>query len=209
LKPLVILIPVKSKGVKSRLSRELTPSQRRDFTVLMLRDLLDVLKQAKLIKDCFVVSPDEKVLSIAGSSGAGTIREEKDMGVNAAVVQGIRGTDSENVMVIPSDLPFLIPLDIKRLLTLKSSGLKVVMTPSIGFDGTNALLFSRKWPVELSYDRNSFWAHLGSAGNARLSVGIYTGPGVMFDVDSSEDFRVLARSQVRRKSVSFAKKVLR
>jgi 2-phospho-L-lactate guanylyltransferase len=209
LRPLVILIPVKSKGAKSRLTKELTPKGRKVFTVLMLRDLLDVLKKGKLIKDCFVVSPDEAVLSIARSLGAGTIREEKDLGVNAAVNKGIRDTESENIMVIPSDLPFLLQSDIRRLLSLKSSGLKVVMTPSIGFDGTNALLFSRKWPVTLSYDSNSFWAHLGSAAGTGLSVGIYTGPGVMFDVDSSVDFLALSRSRAERRSVSFAKKVLR
>jgi len=209
LKSLAILIPVKSKGAKSRLSKQLTPSERREFTVLMLKDLLDVFKRAKLVRDCFVVSPDDEVLSIGDRSGTGTIREEKDMGVNAAVVQGMNDTQSENVMVIPSDLPFLTPSDVKRLLLLKSSGLKVVMSPSIGFDGTNALLFSRKAPVVLSYDSNSFWAHLKSAGSARLSVGIYSGRGVMFDVDSPEDLRALAQSRVKRRSVAFAKKVLR
>src|SRR5689334_2552971 len=110
----------------------------------MLKDLLDVFKESKLIEACSVVSPDEEVLSIAGHSGAGIIREERDRGVNAAVTRGMRDTKSENVMVIPSDLPFLVSSDVRRLLSLKSSGLKVVMSPSMGFDGTNALLFSRK-----------------------------------------------------------------
>jgi 2-phospho-L-lactate guanylyltransferase len=206
---LAILIPVKSKGAKSRLSKELTPAQRNEFTILMLRDLLDVLKKARMIRDCYVVSPDNVVLLIASSSGAGTIREERDMGVNAAVAKGINQTESETVMVIPSDLPFLSPSDVRRLISMKSSGLKVVLTPSTGFDGTNALLFSRKQPVSLSYDSNSFWSHLESAGRAGLSVGIYSGEGAMFDVDSNGDFYALARSRVKRRSVSFAKKVLR
>jgi 2-phospho-L-lactate guanylyltransferase len=209
LKSLVILIPVKSKGAKSRLTKQLTASDRRKLTLLMLNDVLDVFKMTKLTKDCFVVSPDAEVLSIAERSGAGTIREERDMGVNAAVERGMSDTRSENVMVIPSDLPFLVSSDIRRLLSLKSTGLKVVMSPSMGFDGTNALLFSRKTPIPLSYDRNSFWGHLGSAGSAKLSVGIYSGQGVMFDVDSPEDFLALARSRVKRRSVAFAKKVLR
>lgn len=208
MKSLVILIPVKSKGAKSRLSKQLTHSERRQLTLLMLKDLLDVLKKAKLINTCFVVSPDDEVLSIAGHSGAGTIREERDRGVNAAVTRGIRDTESENVMVIPSDLPFLVSSDLRRLLSLKSSGLKVVLSPSMGFDGTNALLFSRKMPIPLSYDNDSFWAHLESAGGANLSVGIYSGPGVMFDVDSPKDLLALGRAKVRRKSVSFARKVL-
>jgi 2-phospho-L-lactate guanylyltransferase len=208
LKSLVIIIPVKSRGAKSRLSKQLSYSQRRQLAVLMLKDLLDVFKRTNLIKACFVVSPDDEVLSIAETSGAGAVREERDRGVNAAVAQGMRDTESENVMVIPSDLPFLVSSDIRRLLSLKSSGLKVVMSPSMGFDGTNALLFSRKTPIPLSYDNNSFWAHLESAGSASLSVGIYSGPGVMFDVDSREDFLALGRARAKLRSVSFAKKVL-
>jgi 2-phospho-L-lactate guanylyltransferase len=208
LKSLAILIPVKSRGAKSRLSKRLSYSERRQLTLLMLRDLLDVFKKARLIKACLVVSPDDEVLSIAERSGAGTVREASDRGVNAAVARGMRNTNSENVMVVPSDLPFLVPSDVLRLLTLKSSGLKIVMSPSMGFDGTNALLFSRKTPIQLSYDNNSFWAHLESAGGAGLSVGIYSGPGVMFDVDSQEDFLALGRAKVNRRSVSFAKKVL-
>jgi 2-phospho-L-lactate guanylyltransferase len=208
LKSLVILIPVKSRGAKSRLSHQLTYSERRQLTLLMLKDLLAVFKMAELIKSCFVVSPDDEVLSIAQRSGAGAVREERDRGVNAAVARGMRDTDSEDVMVIPSDLPFLVSSDLRRLLSLKSSGLNVVMSPSMGFDGTNALLFSRKKPIPLSYDNNSFWAHLESAGSSSLSVGIYSGPGVMFDVDSPEDFLALGKAKVKRRSVSFAKKVL-
>ena len=208
MKSLVILIPVKSRGAKSRLSPLLTYSERRQLAVLMIKDLLDVFKRAKLMQACFVVSPDDEVLSIAESSGAGTVREERDRGVNMAVAQGMKETESENVMVIPSDLPFLVPSDVRRLLSLKSSGLNVVLSPSMGFDGTNALLFSRKTPIPLSYDKNSFWAHLESAGSDALSVGIYSGPGVMFDVDSDEDFLALGRAKVKRRSVNFAKKVL-
>ncbi len=208
MKSLVILIPVKSRGAKSRLSKLLTYSERRQLTLLMLKDLLDVFKRAKLIKACFVVSPDDEVLSIAERSGAGTVREERDRGVNAAVARGMKETESENVMVIPADLPFLLSSDVRRLLSLKSAGLKVVMSSSMGFDGTNALLFSRRTSIPLSYDNNSFWAHLGSAGIAKLSVAIYSGPGVMFDVDSPEDFIALGRAKVMRRSVSFAKKVL-
>jgi 2-phospho-L-lactate guanylyltransferase len=204
----VILIPVKSRGAKSRLSERLTSSERRLLAVLMLKDLLDVFKRTKLIKVCYVVSPDQEVLSIAEKAGAGTVQEEKDRGVNAAVTQGMRETKSEDVMVIPSDLPFLLASDVRRLLLLKASGLKIVVSPSMGFDGTNALLFSRRTPIPLSYDSNSFWAHLESAGRAALSVGIYSGPGIMFDVDSMGDFLALGRSTVRRRSVYFAKKVL-
>ena len=208
MKSLVILVPVKSRDAKSRLSKQLNYSERRELTLLLLKDLLDVFKRSNLIRACFVVSPDDEVLTIAQRSGAGIIREERDRGVNAAVARGMRDTESEDVMVIPSDLPLLVSSDLHRLLSLKSCGLKVVISPSMGFDGTNALLFSRKTPIPLSYDNNSFWAHIESAGSARLSVGVYSGPGVMFDVDSLEDFMTLGRAKVKRRSVAFAKRVL-
>jgi 2-phospho-L-lactate guanylyltransferase len=115
--------------------------------------------------------------------------------------------ESRDVLVLPSDLPLLRASDIRKILTLKSKGLDVVLSPSQAFDGTNALLFPRGSPVRLSYDDNSFWAHLASAASHGLSVGVYAGTGVMFDVDSPEDLDALARTDINSKAAAFARRV--
>lgn len=206
---LAVLVPVKSRGAKSRLAGFLSPDERREFATLLLTEVLNALAGAGLASDSYVVSSDAEILSLASRLGAGKIREPSDRGVNSAVEFGMRGTpEYQSLLVLPSDLPLLEPADIQELLSLKSLGLDVVVAPSLAFDGTNALLFARAAPITLSYDDNSFWRHISSASRRGLSLGVSSRPGVMFDVDSPEDFAKLAKAQVKKPSVEFARKTL-
>lgn len=207
---LAILIPVKSSGVKSRLSGLVSADQRREFAVLMLNDVLGIIRRAGLIDDCYVVSSDNRILTQGTRLGAQSIKEPGDRGVNSAVIRGIKETGGpDTVLVIPSDLPLLKASELRHLLAVKSSGVDVVMAPSKGFDGTNALAFSGASDFRLSYDSDSFWNHLAGAASDGASVCVCTEPGLMFDVDSFEDFRALARRHENSPSVRFAKRTLR
>ncbi len=203
-----VLVPVKGGNVKTRLSAVLSADQRRRFARLTLGDVLASLKSAGLISSTYVISPDGGVLEMAKRLGATAVKEPKDSGVNSAVLLGMRKVRSEVVMVVPSDLPLLRSSDISRLLELKE-GLDIVIAPSVGFTGTNALVFSRSRPLALSYDDNSFWNHLRGAARASMTAGVCCRPGVMFDVDSTEDLRALARSSGGRASAAFARRSAR
>jgi 2-phospho-L-lactate guanylyltransferase len=204
---LAILVPVKSASVKSRLSSVLSARARVEFSKLLLEDVLRVLSGAGLIDVTHVVTPDRETLRLAGGFGARGVAEEKDQGVNAAVQRGIKEAGHpERVLVIPSDLPLLQVSDMKEVLRLISVGLDVVITPSQGFDGTNALAFSPDSGLMLSYDQNSFWNHLASAARKNLTTAVSCRRGLMFDVDSPQDFRMLARTNMTRPSVRFARR---
>jgi 2-phospho-L-lactate guanylyltransferase len=201
-----VIIPVKSSGMKSRLSGVLSQTQRLEFAELLLADVLSAIKKARLMDRCLVVSPDRGMLAIATQMGAGTVPEPKDSGVNSAVERGMREVGKEgDVLVVPSDLPLLRGSDVRGLLSMKSGGREVVITPSETFNGTNALLFSLSAPLPLSYDADSFWNHLRAAARLNLSVGVCTEKGVMFDVDSPRDLWKLARSRSGRASAAFAR----
>ena len=200
-------MPVKSASLKSRLAGVLSASQRREFAKLLLVDLLEVLSDAGLVGSTYVVSSDRQALRIALKLGACGIREEKDRGVNSAVLEGINGSGSpEVVLVLPSDLPLVRASEVKAILGLKSSGFGVVISPSRGFTGTNALAYSPSSGLVLSYDDDSFWNHLASAARGGLKTAVSSRFGIMFDVDSPEDFRSLARSSIQRESVEFARR---
>lgn len=203
-----VLIPVKSSGVKSRLSRVLSEPERHEFTELLLKGVLKALGQAHLLISSYVVSSDGMILTLARQMGAGAIPEPQDAGVNSAVFRGMKVLrPNEDVLVIPLDLPLLQASELRHLMDLKSAGLDVVMVPSSSFDGTNALLFSPTQKISLSYDDNSFWNHMESCAKNGLSVGICSQGGVTFDVDSPEDLRSLARSGMNRPAVAFARRV--
>jgi 2-phospho-L-lactate/phosphoenolpyruvate guanylyltransferase len=205
LKPLAVLIPVKSSGPKSRLSEVLSLKERQELGALLLGGVLKALRQAGLLGVSHVISSDKSVLEYATGHGARAIPEPRDAGVNSAVIRGIKGAGfPDSVLVLPSDLPFIRGAEIRHLLTLKSLGFDAVLVPSSAFDGTNALLFAPSSGLTLSYDDNSFWNHLKAGARKGLSVGVSSGRRLMFDVDSAEDLRALARSRADTPLAAFA-----
>lgn len=204
------MIPVKSGRRKSRLSSLLGEEEREELAALLLRDVLAAVKSARLISSCYVVSSDRSILALAGRLGAHIIPETADVGVNSAVELAMKKTGAvSDLLVIPSDLPRLKGTELIHVLDVATPGMDVAIAPSMGFDGTNALFFRRSSPIRLSYDDDSFWNHLASAAREKLTVRVLTEPGLMFDVDSTEDLRRLARSASKRASARFARKALR
>jgi len=204
-----VIIPLKSREMKSRLAGALSAGQRREFSKLMLADVLRVLRRAGL-KSALAVSSDKEMLAEAARLGARVVMEPKDSGVNSAVLLAARrsGT-SGDLLVLPSDLALLRGPDLARALSLRAAGVDIVIAPSRAFNGTNALLFSASLPIPLSYDSDSFWNHLRAASRRELTVGVCTAGGLMFDVDTPADLLALSRSRLPRASVRFARRALR
>jgi 2-phospho-L-lactate guanylyltransferase len=209
LKKTAVLIPFKAHRKKSRLFRVLGPDQRGRLAELMLVDVLGAFRKAGLLQRCYVITSDSKVLALARGQGARTIVESRDKGVNAAVEIGVKtlGIDRD-FMVVPSDLPLITPGEIKCALVMKRN-FDCVISPSRSFDGTNLLIFSGKVAPALSYDSDSFWNHVGGAARKGLSLAVYCGEGVLSDVDTPEDLRLLSRTGRRTLSAEFAREALK
>jgi len=200
---------VKSSGAKSRLSPTLSRAERQELTSLLLSGVLKALRGAGLVAATHLVSSDPEMLRLATRLGAGTVREARDEGVNAAVEAGVRALGfPPKVLVLPSDLPLLRTSDLRHIIAL-SELLQVVIAPSISFNGTNALVFPPRLGLPLSYDNDSFWNHVRASGRKALSVGIVSNPGLTFDLDSPDDLRKLAHARVSTASVAFARRVVR
>ena len=206
---LAVLIPVKSSGAKSRLPRVLSDRERREFVGLLLTDLLKELGRAHLLASTYVISSDGKILEQARREGANGVHEPRDEGVNAAVVRGIRAAGKSDYLVLPSDLPLANSTHIEHLLKMKASGPALVIVPSLSFNGTNALLFSPRDGLELSYDDDSFWNHLRSAARVGIKCGISSREELMFDVDSPADLENLVSVKSEKPSVKFAREASR
>lgn len=174
---------------------------------MLLSSVLRALEDAAMLELTNVVTSDQEVLRLARRLGANGIPEAEDEGVNSAVYKGIKAVRSHDaLLVIPSDLPLLRAADIREVARLRTAGMDVVVSPSQGFDGTNALAFSPSSGLELSYDNNSFWNHLASAARNGLNTAVSCRPGFMFDVDSPEDFHRLASARQHAPAVSFARR---
>ncbi|MDG6920061.1 MAG: 2-phospho-L-lactate guanylyltransferase [Nitrososphaerota archaeon] len=205
---LAVVIPVKSTGVKSRLSAVLSAAQRKELGMLMLEDVLAAVAGAGLSESCFVVSSDRAVLELAARHRAKGVQEEGDSGVNHAVEAGVMASRAGRVLVLPADLPLLSSADVEAVVSLADRGAEVVLSPSMAFDGTNSLIFSAEAGLRLSYDRDSFWNHLASAASAGLSAAVSARPGVMLDIDSPDDLRRLAASPSAGRAARYSRTVV-
>lgn len=186
-----VVIPFKGRNHKTRMSPVLGEPKRRRLALLMLASVISVVKEAGLGADCHVVSSDGSALREVGISDVSFVKEEADSGVNGAVAAALRELKGyDRLMVLPSDLATLTATGLKEAVAL-SEILSVVISPSASFTGTNLLIFRREAAPQLSYDDNSFWHHLANAASLKLSVAVYTGGGVTFDLDTPQDAKVL------------------
>ena len=191
------------------MSSVLSRGERQELESLLLSGVLGALREAGLLAATHVVSSDPEILRLATRTGAGTVLEARDEGVNAAVYLGVDALGRPpKVLVLPSDLPLLRASQLRLLLSL-SEMLQVVIAPSTSFDGTNALVFSPRAGLPLSYDNDSFWNHVRASGRKSLSVGVVSKPGLTFDLDSPDDLCKLAHARVNAPAVVFARRAVR
>ncbi len=203
-----VVIPYRAVGAKSRLAPALSEKRRAELSELMLLDVLEAFASAGLVGRCIVVSPDSRALALAQEAGAQGLRERSASGVNAAVHKAVSQERGDHgFMIVPADLPTLGAKDIRGALARHAAGLTVI-SPSRGFDGTNLLMFGESGRIPLSYDRDSFWNHVASAGRLGLPLCVLSAGGFMFDVDTPADLADLAGSGARGRAAAFAKGVL-
>lgn len=156
----------------------------------MLQDVLSAVRDSNHIHDCVVVSPDHQILKIARISGSQTLKEVREMGVNDAVSKASEYSvkhGSTCTVVFPADIPLLSPLDIHEIIQAGLLPNSVVLTPSAGLNGTNALLCNPPDLIPTFYDIDSFNSHLIEARKSKLRVKILLSRRVMLDIDTPGD----------------------
>jgi 2-phospho-L-lactate guanylyltransferase len=203
------VIPVKPlEDVKRRLAEILTAEERGQLILRFLAHELEVLKQTA-IAQTVVVSSDAVVLDLAQGYGAAVLVEDEADGLNAAVARGVdyaRSRGAGGVLVLPADLPFLGIEDIRLLFQtvhtgqngylsgeLSGGALRPLMTICADKTGTgtNALLLTPA-PVDFmfQYGPDSFRRHAAEGGRHGLACHVVSTPGLSFDLDTEEDWRV-------------------
>ena len=153
------LVPVKKfEGSKSRLGAVLSIDERIKLSELLLINTISVLNNSSSITNIVVVSSDEGAMEIARRTDAKFLKETKDHGVNAAIALA-DDYSSENraqaTMVIPVDLPLLTAADVNMMCrNAKSPERCLVISPSIRYDGSNALLRKPSRLLKTHYDED-------------------------------------------------------
>jgi len=203
------IVPVKTlASSKKRLAKLLTVDERMKLSEVMLYDVLDSVCNCESIDKVIVVSKDERVLSIAREFGTMVVREEEEIGVNAAVAL----TDnickhSDASIVIPQDLPLILSSDIDMLCDSAKEKNCVIITPSHRYDGTNALLRKPPNVIKTHYDEDSYEIHVQKAKEQNVPVKIVMNRRLMLDLDEPNDITHIISSNSSSRTVSYLQEI--
>ncbi len=195
------LLPVKPfEAGKSRLASVLDGQARtRLARCLFLRTLETVL--AVQAGPVLVVSRDEEALKLAARHGAQPLQEAWDANrdaeeqLNAALGQAIayaQTQGADGVLILPTDLPRLTPQDVAALVQWIGPEPGVLLAPS-ATGGTNALLLVPPDVISPAFGPGSAARHQAMAQAAGASVRVCRRPGLVFDLDTPEDWQAWRR----------------
>ena len=202
------IVPVKNfESGKSRLASILTVQERVNLSKLFLDLTLDTLTKTSIISKVIVVSSDKRAEAIVKKYDAKFLREKKDQGVNAAVSLAdiyISGYAVDATIVIPQDLPLLLPEDIDYICRFAQKHKRcLVICPSLRFDGSNALLRRPPLLLKTNYDNDSYNNHIKKAKASNASVKVIQIKRIMIDIDTINDVRHLIKFSGTNKVVAF------
>lgn len=190
------IVPIKSLNQgKSRLAGILTPDERMELNSHLLNHTLKTLKSLPEIEQILVVSPDQKVLSMARELGARTIQENGNSQLNIALTRATfvaKKYTTRGVLIFPIDLPLVTSEDVRNIIKKAVDPPVVVVAPDRHHQGTNALLVYPAGIIVYSFGPGSFERHCEQArrAGARLEIVDFTSLGL--DLDNPEDLELAA-----------------
>ena len=192
------VVPVKDlAGTKSRLKPILNPGARAGLTLYMMGRVVAALRGAR-VENVGVVSPDWIVLGEARERGATPLGQES-RGLNPALEEGRRWAmdrGASALLVLPADLPLLLPEDVREVMGKMGEQPSVVISPDQARTGTNALLLRPPEALPFAFGPDSYEAHLQAARERGLDVRVCEHPHLAFDLDTADD---LARMKEARR----------
>jgi 2-phospho-L-lactate guanylyltransferase len=192
------IIPIKSlNNSKKRLESFLTPIQRRELILALLKDVLSAVNASRHTDRILLVTPDTEIIEKIkgwGTSKVEYLLEPEERGTNAAVQFAIKWClkrPVSSIMIIPADLPLLNSTAVDKLLQLGLTEYSIIIAPSQRKDGTNA--FFQKPPniIPVWYGNNSYQKNLETIKKNHISFKIIEDPAFALDIDLKEDLITL------------------
>jgi 2-phospho-L-lactate guanylyltransferase len=204
------IIPVKTfSNAKTRL--QLPPDKVEALCKIMLEEILQVLSISPKIEKIIMITKEEKAIEIGKKFNTIIIIDEKEEGVNQAVVLADKYLLENNFnasIVFPQDIPYIKTQDIDFMLNYQMHPNFAIIVPSRKFDGTNALA---RMPIDLMkthYDDDSYRNHMSTAKEHTLNVAMVFVNRIMLDVDDEEDLKFLLEQNEKPDLVEKIKKIL-
>lgn len=198
MKQLAIVIPVKSpREGKSRLAGMLQPAERYDLNFELMRHTFDQVAPLAEAAEVYVVSKSFEVLGEAMRRGFRTCSEPEHFELNDALSLAAKQAEkagATEVMVLPTDLPWLSSNHLLFVLKEFRSMYDVMIVTDRAEVGTNLLLWRPIGTSEFSYGHYSANQHAAIAGRLNLRVCVRQDRLLSFDLDTPFDFEILSKN---------------
>jgi 2-phospho-L-lactate guanylyltransferase len=179
------VIPFKKENAKSRLSEVLSETQRQEFALCMLFDVISALeKPGKFDEIDILNSSFSSIMNTEFPLNVNILLNEKSLNeaLNEYLQKSAEHWDG-TVFIIMADMPLVTD---KQIIELTNMTADIVIAPGSG-GGTNALLIRNPVKFHVDYYGTSFLDHLGIAEEAGLTVDIYDSFLVSTDMDEPDD----------------------
>jgi len=188
------IVPVKPLNrSKSRLASVLDSKQREALSRQMLEKTLNTLRQVEGIGGILVISRDNAVLSLARRLEVQTVQESGAPELNDALTRAtqiVTAWEASGVLIVASDIPFMVAKDIEGMVALADQPQIVVIASDRHGEGTNALLAQPPGIIPYCYGENSFRKHVAEARKRDIPVRVFGSPTVALDVDVPADLKL-------------------
>lgn len=199
-----ILIPVKRLDrAKIRLSKRLTPAERRRLGLAMLED---VLRSTEKWPHRLLVTEDPEAEAVGIAYGCEPV-PDPCQGLNAAILAGSQRAieiGATSLLVLPSDVPLVSPADVAELFGRTEQ--VVVVASADG--GTNALLRRPPGAIAPAFGSASARRHVDMGVQAGLETAWLEMESLRLDIDRLTDLVVLRDATSTCDSVRLARKLL-
>lgn len=179
------VIPFKKDNAKSRLSEVLSKTQREEFALTMLYDVVKALIESDIFTDIDILhSSLSSIINDNYPSDVNILVSDKNLNnaLNEYLEKASSHTNDE-ILIIMADMPLITKKQILQMIVLKGD---VIIAPG-SRGGTNALLIRRPDVFHVDYYGTSFLDHLRISKEAGLDVDIFDSFMVSTDIDEPDD----------------------
>ena len=179
------VIPFKQENAKSRLSGILSKTQRQEFALAMLYDVVAAVEKTKKFDFIEVINSSIScAMNTVFPSNVNILLIEKGLNeaLNEYLVKAASNT-VQDIFIIMADMPLVTEKQIIELTELPGD---IVIAPGSG-GGTNILSIHNPDTFHVDYYGTSFLDHLRIANEADLSIAVYDSFFVSTDMDEPDD----------------------
>ena len=194
-----IIVPFKNfKLAKSRMRKDLSDKKTEEVVEKMLQHVLGEVSKCKISDGNFLITNDQKAISIAKMVGIKAIIEKEQISESVSVDYAsklLMNNGGESVLRIPGDLPLISHRDLDNIFNESiDSGCNIIV-PSKSGSGTNALLRNPPNIIKSFFGEDSFKKHVNEFKKKKAQYKVIKNHNIGLDIDCIQDLKDFEKVQ--------------